>query len=372
MQKIILRPLPGKLVWSVSGETPEQELHELEDYLQPGALAHLPPADTVCLLLSPEYLCFRQAELPAANYKITPQTLSWLVEDSVAGNADDLLWTVLGREENTLHLVGIARRALAEMLAAFSVAGVTLSHIVPDGFWLPDVANGWCLCQEETRWLIRYDAWKTGVLDGALLSHLLTTCPETPVMSLSPLPVAHARIEYSQAHPHWYDADRLPAVNLIQGAFRPARPVRQAPRVLKYGTTFMLGLAAVLFFSLKGLTLWQLHQQKQALVSEGRALWGRYFPGDDRSNNFKFFFASSVKSRHPDVLTLLTQLQEKLQPWPGLTLRQVSYGLDTHRFEAIINANDAGQLSGFMAQAAGTYTVLPQPDGVKLSLKERK
>lgn len=372
MQKIILRPLPGKLVWSVSGETPEQELHELEDYLQPGALAHLPPADTVCLLLSPEYLCFRQAELPAANYKITPQTLSWLVEDSVAGNADDLLWTVLGREENTLHLVGIARRALAEMLAAFSVAGVTLSHIVPDGFWLPDVANGWCLCQEETRWLIRYDAWKTGVLDGALLSHLLTTSPETPVMSLSPLPVEHARIEYSQAHPHWYDADRLPAVNLIQGAFRPARPVRQAPRVLKYGTTFILGLAAVLFFSLKGLTLWQLYQQKQALVSEGRALWGRYFPGDDRSNNFKFFFASSVKSRHPDVLTLLTQLQEKLQPWPGLTLSQVSYVLDTHRFEAIINANDAGQLSGFMAQAAGTYTVLPQPDGVKLSLKERK
>lgn len=372
MQKIILRPLPGKLVWCIAGETPAPTLHELEDYLQPGALAHLPPADTVCLLLSPEYLCFRRAELPAANYKITPQTLSWLVEDSVTGNADDLLWTVLCREENTLHLAGIARRALAEMLAAFSVAGVTLTHMVPDGFWLPHVANGWSLSQEASRWMIRYDAWKTGVLDEALLGHLLSSCPEIPVVSASPLPVEHAAVEYIQEPGHWYDADCLPAANLIQGAFRPARPVRQAPRALKYGAAVMTGLAMALFFGLKGLTLWQLHQQKQALVSEGRTLWSRYFPGEDRSNNFKFFFASSVKNRHPDVLTLLTQLQEKLQPWPGLTLSHVSYDLDTHRFEAILHANDAGQLSGFMAQAAGEYTVLQQPDGVKISLKERK
>lgn len=372
MQKIILRPLPGKLVWCVPGETPEPVLHELEDYLQPGALAHLPRADTVCLLLSPEYLCFRRAELPAANYKITPQTLSWMVEDSVTGNGDDLLWTVLGREENTLHLAGIARSALAEMLAAFSVAGVTLTHIVPDGFWLPHVADGWYLCREETRWLMRYDVYKTGVLDETLLRHLLDACPTIPVITSDPLPVDHAGVEYSQDCPRWYDADSLSDVNLIQGAFRPARPVRQAPLKLKYSAAAMFGLAAVLFFSLKGFTLWQLHQQKQALVSEGRALWSRYFPGDNRDSNFKFFFASSAKSRHPDVLLLLTQLQEKLQPWPGLTLNQVSYDLDNRRFEASLSANDNGQLTGFMTLSAGEYTVLPQPDGVRLSLKERK
>lgn len=175
---LLLRPLPGKLEWCCPNEAQPPVIVEQAAYLQPNALADLPDAGNACLFLSPDYFCFRRVELPTENYKISEQTLGWLVEDAVVGDTDSLHWTVLAREENTLHLAGIARTTLNDLLTTFRTAGVTLTYIVPDGFWLPYVTDSWSLLKQDERWLIRYDAWKTGVLSEALLTHLLASHTE--------------------------------------------------------------------------------------------------------------------------------------------------------------------------------------------------
>ncbi|MFH0722260.1 hypothetical protein WMC73_24245, partial [Citrobacter braakii] len=40
------------------------------------------------------------------------------------------------------------------------------------------VTDSWSLLKQDERWLIRYDAWKTGVLSEALLTHLLASHTE--------------------------------------------------------------------------------------------------------------------------------------------------------------------------------------------------
>ena len=376
---LLLRPLPGKLEWCCPNEAQPPVIVEQAAYLQPNALADLPDAGNACLFLSPDYFCFRRVELPTENYKISEHTLGWLVEDAVVGDTDSLHWTVLAREENTLHLAGIARTTLNDLLTTFRTAGVTLTYIVPDGFWLPYVTDSWSLLKQDERWLIRYDAWKTGVLSEALLTHLLASHTEQKIISASPLPVPHAHVEYLDWQPPLACAcngDNIQDINVLHGSFRPLPPTQPTPRLLKYAAIATFALAIALFSGLKGVMLWQLHQQKQALSAEGATLWNRYFPGDNRNSNFKYFFESSARDRYPDVLTLLTQLQTRLSTLPGLTIREVNYRLEQRLFTLTLNVRDPEHLRRFMVQTNDEFILTQPPEGttgsVRLTLKERK
>lgn len=362
---LVLRLAANTLECSYHNEHGEPVIRQLTDLTEPDCMRDLPGKESALLLLCAEHFYFREVTLPVEDYSITAQTLGWLAEDTVAENPDDLHWSILARNEDRLHLAGIHRVVLTEILLTLGLAGVTVKQAIPDGYDLPFQPQAWTLHQHQDRWLMRYAEHKFSVLNTALLEHLLMRHPAQKIRSFNPLPVAHASTEILPAQERladWYhQPTTITEVNLLHGPFR-VRPVvvkvKPFYRKLSVGA---LVLALFVWLSVKGLVLWQVSQQNAELKVQGKALWSRYFPTNPRSNNYKFFFESASAQTWPDVMSRLSLIAQHLQDFPKLKIRQFAYDRDKHALTLTLKVEDPGQMAQFIQRTHDDFNFSVQP-----------
>ena len=140
----------GKIMWCESGseqvttlDTP-QALHTLADH---------PLAARVCLLLPASEMIFRHLTLPK---KMASQAtaFSWMAEETLIGEVDDLHWTVLNKKGAEVDAVAIDSARLQQWLTRFHEAGLKVIQVLPDAWLLPVTAGGSTLvAREENYWL---------------------------------------------------------------------------------------------------------------------------------------------------------------------------------------------------------------------------
>lgn len=140
----------GKIMWCESGseqvttlDTP-QALHTLADH---------PLAARVCLLLPASEMIFRHFTLPK---KMASQAtaFSWMAEETLIGEVDDLHWTVLNKKGAEVDAVAIDSARLQQWLTRFHEAGLKVIQVLPDAWLLPVTAGGSTLvAREENYWL---------------------------------------------------------------------------------------------------------------------------------------------------------------------------------------------------------------------------
>ena len=327
-------------------------------------MCDLPTTDNTLLLLSAEYFYFREVTLPVEDYSLTPQTLSWLTEDVVAENSEELHWTILDREGDRLQLAGIRKAVLTEILQTLQFAGVTVRQAMPEGYGLPSITDTWTLLQQEERWLLRYAEHKFSVLNTALLEHLLMRHPAQRVLSFNPLPVPHEPTEYLPAQDMlacWHQQAPTAEVNLLHGPFHVRPAVMNVKPVLRKIACSALILALFTWCCVKGLLFWQLSQQNAELTAQGKALWSSYFPTDKRNNNYKFFFESAAGRTWPDVMSRLSLISQHLQALPMLKTRQFAYDRDKHTLTLTLKVEDAGQLAQFIQRTHEDFNFTLSP-----------
>jgi len=361
---LILRLSADTLECSYHDVTGSPIMRQFTDFTEPEILCDLPATDSTLLLLSAEYFYFREVTLPVEDYSLTPQTLSWLTEDAVAENSEELHWTILDREGDRLQLAGIRKTVLADILQTLQFAGVIVRHAMPEGYGLPYHAESWTLLQQEERWLMRYAEHKFSVLSTALLEHLLMRNPAQKILSFNPLPVNHEPTEYLPVQDMmtcWHQQMPTAEVNLLHGSFHVHPAVMNVKPVLKKIACSALILALFTWVCAKGLLFWQLSQQNAELSARGKALWSSYFPTDKRNGNYKFFFESAAGQTWPDVMSRLSLISRHLQASPMLKIRQFAYDKDKRTLTLTLKVEDAGQLVQFIQRSREDFNFTPSP-----------
>ena len=363
---LILRLSASKLECSYRNESGSPVVRQLTDFAQAGSLCDLPTTDSTLLLLSAEYFYFREVTLPLEGYSLTPQTLSWLTEDTVAENTDDLHWTILEREGDRLQLAGIRKAFLTDILQTLHFAGVTVRQAMPEGYGLPYHPETWTLLQQEDHWLMRYAEHKFSVLNTALLEHLLMRNPAQKTLSFNPLPFTHEPTEYLPSQDMlacWHQQASTAEVNLLHGPFRVRPAVTLVKPALRKIAFCALMLALFAWACVKGFVFWQLSQQNTKLSAQGTALWSSYFPTDKRSSNYKFFFESAAGKTWPDVMSRLSLISQQLNGLPMLKIRQFSYDKDKRTLTLTLKVEDAGQLAQFIQRSRDNFNFSSSPSG---------
>ncbi|TDN48559.1 type II secretion system protein GspL [Scandinavium goeteborgense] len=362
---LVLRLAANTLECSYHSEHGEPVIRQFIDLTEPDCLRDLPGKESALLLLCAEHFYFREVTLPVEDYTITTQTLGWLAEDTVTENPDDLHWSILARNDDRLHLAGLRKAVLTEILLTLSLAGVTVRRAIPDGYDLPFQPQAWTLHQLQDRWLLRYAEHKFSVLNTALLEHLLMRHPTQKLLSFTPLPVAHASTEILPAQERdtvgYHPPMTITDVNLLHGPFRVRPAVVKVKPFYRKLSVGALVLAIFVWLSVKGLFLWQVSQQNAELKAQGKALWSRYFPADTRSSNFKFFFESASAQTWPDVMSRLSLIAQHLHDLPKLKIRQFAYDRDKHALTLTLKVEDPGQMAQFIQRTHDDFNFSVQP-----------
>ncbi|QKN80210.1 type II secretion system protein GspL [Scandinavium goeteborgense] len=362
---LVLRLAANTLECCYHSEHGEPVIRQFTDLTEPDCLRDLPGKESALLLLCAEHFYFREVTLPVKDYSITTQTLGWLTEDTVTENPDDLHWSILARNDDRLHLAGIRKAVLTEILLTLSLAGVTVRQAIPDGYDLPFQPQAWTLHQHQDRWLLRYAEHKFSVLNTALLEHLLMRHPTQKLLSFTPLPVAHASTEILPAQDRdtggYHPPMTITEVNLLHGPFRVRPAVVKVKPFYRKLSVGALVLAIFVWLSIKGLVFWQVSQQNAELKAQGKALWSRYFPADTRSSNFKFFFESASAQTWPDVMSRLSLIAQNLQDLPKLKIRQFAYDRDKRALTLTLKVEDPGQMAQFIQRTHDDFNFSVQP-----------
>lgn len=97
-QVLFIRPdsrEDGKLWWCGSGS---QQVEALDNLAALSALASHPLAERVCLLLPASDMIFRHFTLPKKGMTSPATAFSWMAEETLIGEVDNLHWTVLNKK----------------------------------------------------------------------------------------------------------------------------------------------------------------------------------------------------------------------------------------------------------------------------------
>jgi type II secretion system protein L len=140
----------GKIMWCESGSEQVTTLDTLEAL---HTLADHPLAARVCLLLPASEMIFRHFTLPK---KMASQAtaFSWMAEETLIGEVDNLHWTVLNKKGAEVDAVAIDAARLQQWLTRFHEAGLKVIQALPDAWLLPVTAGGSTLvAREENYWL---------------------------------------------------------------------------------------------------------------------------------------------------------------------------------------------------------------------------
>lgn len=357
-EKLIIRYLPNDMIEvSEADHADEKPVMLLPGLDSLHEVAAGSDKREVILLISPERLVFRAIALPEKSGKLTSERLSWLAEESLLGESDTLHWTVLQRDQALVHAVAIDGGWLRSLLSAFSAAGLHVTYAGPDGMYLPSVENSWTALRDRENWLLRLGPYQLTSLDDTWFSHLQEHWAPQRIVSYSPIEHKGLPIDYlpRQTPQQLLHAAGLTLPTLLHGDFRPRQPIKPASKTLRYAALASCLLAVFLMLLSKGLALWNLYQQSDALDQQTRALYQQHFPQDKRKSNYRFFFTQKISAVSPDVLTRLAQLQRYLAAYPDVQIQRIQYQQEQNVFVVQISGASAQTVQQFIQASEQTF-----------------
>lgn len=307
----------------------------------------------VCLLIPPEGTVYRELSLPNARYKLTPQTLQWLVEETLPDDNVPWHWTVVERKGLTIHVIGIHTMRLRHYLEPLQQAGINVTAVLPDGCYLPWTDKRWTLVNHSDYTLIRTDKHIFNELSPAWLPPLLTQYAPEQLLCYGDLPCQLpqgseiTRYDEASALTLFRLDDDVLRYNLLHGEFRPAKTPGVRSKWLRRMAFLCLALAIASFFGTRGIAFWQAYQLEQQFRQQRLATWAAYFPQEKRPHNFRFYFKRQEAQRFPAAVPLLQRLDTALQAYPDLHLTAATYSQTQKSLELRIVASNEESIKRF-------------------------
>lgn len=340
--------------WMTFTHEQRSEIHTLPADAPLAQLAEQPGAENVHLLVPPEKLLFRQLTLPKAKYKLTPQTIQWLTEETLPDSAVVYHWSLIQRSDVIAYVVGIACERLEEHIHQFHTAGLNITRVLPDGCYLPCYPQSWTFIQEENSWLIRPEEHAFNELDEGWVKHLIQQFQPDNICSYGHLPAdvttSCSLVQHAMVSPltlYVPDDAQTQRYNMLQGAFQPLPGSTRNNKWLLRLAALSIVLAMASFIFNRGYALWQLNQIEAVLTQNMQDAWHSYFPAIKRSDNFRFYFARQLTRHYPAAVPLLHRLEIILQAQPGIHLTAVNYNQQKKSLTLTVAASSEAEVETF-------------------------
>lgn len=359
-QVLFIRPdsgEDGKLWWCESGSQQVETLENLQ------ALTDHPLAARVCLLLPASEMIFRHFTLPK---KIASQAtaFSWMAEETLIGEVDNLHWTVLRKKGREVDAVAIDAQRLRDWLNRFHEAGLTVVQVLPDAWLLPVSQGGSTIASLDESYWLRCSPDIVSQVDGALLPLLLQKTGEGEVCCYGEIPDG-VDVDEQQPwqhplvliQPQWQAC----RINLLHGEFSARTVSGGAVKGIKAAMVAAGILSLSLLLGPRMAMAWVLVQQENQVQQEIVQVYQHYFPSLRQMTNIRYHFGQNMKKQRKGIFLQLDELETAKQAVPALEIDQVDYDGLQGTLTLSVSAQNPQALQEFVHQTNEHFDFTLQP-----------
>lgn len=358
-QVIFVRPdtrEDAKVWWCESGS---QQVMTLDGHQALSTLAEHPLAARVCLLLPASEMIFRHFTL-AKKSQATP--FSWMAEETLIGDVDDLNWTVLHKAGCEVDAVAIDSARLQQWLARFNAAGLTVTQILPDAWLLPGEPDSSTLVAVADQVWLRGPEVGACNVDAGMLPLLLAN-NAGPVCCYGDAPDG---VTCTETHPWQHPLALIQPrwnsvrVNLLHGEFS-ARASGGAAKKLRLATAAMALLCVGLLTGPRVATAWMLVQEQNHMQQAIVQIYQHHFPSLRQQSNIKYHFGQNLKKQRKGLFQQIDELEAIRRSVPGIEIDRVEYDGAQNSLILSVKTQDQPQLQQFVQQANSRFAFVLQP-----------
>ena len=347
----------GKITWCVSGSEQVEVLESLD------ALADHPLAARVCLLLPASSMIFRHFTLPK---KVASQAtaFSWMAEETLIGDVDNLHWTVLHKKGAEVDAVAIDADCLRGWLTRCHEAGLKVIQALPDAWLLPVTAGGSALVAMDQGYWLRLSPHVASEMESSLLPLLMQKAGEGEVCCYGDapdgvdvdvvLPWQHPLV---LIQPQW----RTCRVTLLHGEFSAKAGTGKASKGIKAAMAAAGLLSLGLLLGPRIAMAWMLVQQENQVQQEILQVYQHHFPSMRQQTNIKYHFGQNMKKQTKGVFLQLDDLEKARQAVPALEITLLEYDAQQNTLTLSARSQNQSALQTFVTQAGENFDFTLQP-----------
>ncbi|WP_296244878.1 type II secretion system protein GspL [uncultured Enterobacter sp.] len=347
----------GKIMWCLSGSQQVEELESLD------ALADHPLAARVCLLLPASTMIFRHFTLPK---KVASQAtaFSWMAEETLIGDVDNLHWTVLHKKGAEVDAVAIDADCLRGWLSRCQEAGLKVIQALPDAWLLPVTAGGSTLVAQNDGYWLRLSPHVAGEMEASLLPLLMQKAGEGDVCCYGDAP---AGVDVDVGHPWQHPLVLIQPqwqacrVTLLHGEFSPKAGNGRAAKGMKVAMATAGLLSLGLLLGPRVAMAWMLVQQENQVQQEILQVYQHHFPSMRQQTNIKYHFGQNMKKQTKGVFLQLEELEKARQAVPAMEIDLLEYDAQQNTLTLSVSSQNQTALQTFVNQAGENFDFTLQP-----------
>ncbi|MCU6215011.1 type II secretion system protein GspL [Enterobacter bugandensis] len=347
----------GKIMWCVSGSQQVETLESLD------ALAEHPLADRVCLLLPASSMIFRHFTLPK---KVASQAtaFSWMAEETLIGEVDNLHWTVLNKKGAEVDAVAIDADLLRGWLSRCQEAGLKVIQVLPDAWLLPVTAGGSTLVALEESYWLRLSSHVAGEMEASLLPLLMQKAGEGEVCCYGEAP-AGVDVDIAQPwqhplvliQPQWQAC----RVTLLHAEFSPKAGNGKASKGVKAAVAAAGLLSLGLLLGPRVAMAWMLINQENQIQEEILEVYQHHFPSMRHQTNIKYHFGQNLKKQSKGVFLQIEDLEQARRAVPAMEINLLEYDAQQNTLTLSVSAQNQPALQSFINQTSEKFDFSLQP-----------
>ncbi len=363
-QVLFIRPdsrEDGKIGWCVSGS---QQVETLDGVASLSALAGHALAESVCLLLPASDMIFRHFTLPKKGLSAQATPFSWMAEETLIGEVDNLHWTVLAKKGREVDAVAIDASRLRQWLSLFAEAGLKVVQVLPDAWLLPVSHGGSTVVALDDHFWLRFSPNGACVVDATLLAMLMPKSGEGAVCCYGDVPPG-IDVDEQRAwqHPMLLIQPQWQAcrVNLLHGEFSLKTRTGKAGKGTQ-ATLFAMALLSLgLLIGPRVAMAWILVQQETHLQQEIIQLYQHHFPSLRHQTNIKYHFGQNMKKQTKGIFLQLEELEQIKAGIPTLEVTSLEYDKSDGGITLNVSADNQPALQEFMTRTREHFNFSLQP-----------
>ncbi|EOF9300415.1 type II secretion system protein GspL [Enterobacter bugandensis] len=347
----------GKIMGCVSGSQQVETLESLD------ALAEHPLADRVCLLLPASSMIFRHFTLPKKVASLAT-AFSWMAEETLIGEVDNLHWTVLHKKGAEVDAVAIDAELLRGWLSRCQEAGLKVIQVLPDAWLLPVTAGGSTLVAQDDGYWLRLSPHVASEMEASLLPLVLRKAGEGDICCYGEAPAGVAvDIVQPWQHPLILIQPQWQAcrVTLLHGEFSPKAGNGKASKGVKAALAAAGLLSLGLLLGPRVAMAWMLMQQENQLQQEILQVYQHHFPSMRQQSNIKYHFGQNMKKQGKGVFLQLEDLEKARQTVPAMEITLLEYDAQQNTLTLSARSQNQSALQTFVNQASEYFNFTLQP-----------
>lgn len=347
----------GKIMGCVSGRQQVETLESLD------ALADHPLAARVCLLLPASSMIFRHFTLPK---KVASQAtaFSWMAEETLIGEVDNLHWTVLNKKGAEVDAVAIDADLLRGWLSRCQEAGLKVIQVLPDAWLLPVTAGGSTLVAQDDGYWLRLSPHVASEMEASLLPLLMQKAGEGEVCCYGEAP-AGVDVDIAQPwqhplvliQPQWQAC----RVNLLHGEFSLKAGNGKTAKGVKAAVAAAGLLSLGLLLGPRVAMAWMLINQENQLQEEILEVYQHHFPSMRHQTNIKYHFGQNLKKQNKGVFLQIEDLEQARRAVPAMEINLLEYDAQQNTLTLSVSAQNQPALQTFVNQTSEKFDFSLQP-----------